>query len=57
MSLMQCKDHSLLIEGKTLGIREWFKTIAKWWKDGEISDDDFTKNVNFLRNEGLLGPR
>jgi len=57
MSLMQCKDHSLLLEGKTLGMREWFKTITKWWIDGEISDDDFTKNVNFLRNEGLLGPR
>lgn len=53
MSLMQCRDHSLLLEGKTLDMPEWFKTTAKWWVDGEISDDDFTKNVNFLRNEGL----
>ncbi|MEX0854210.1 MAG: hypothetical protein WD018_00395 [Nitrosopumilaceae archaeon] len=30
MSLMQCKDHGLLLEGKTLGIPEWFKTTAKW---------------------------
>ena len=56
ISLMQCKDHNLLLADKTLGMLEWFKTIAKWWIDGEISDDDFTKNVNFLRNEGLLGP-
>jgi len=54
---MQCKEHNLLLADKTLGMLEWFKTIAKWWIDGEISDDDFTKNVNFLRNEGLLGPR
>jgi hypothetical protein len=49
MSLMQCKDHSLLLEGKTLGCPT----------DGFLAtdDDDFTKNVNFLRNEGLLGPR
>ena len=57
MSLMQCKDHDLLVEGKTLGMSEWFKTTAKWWVDGEISEEDFIKNVNSLRNEGLLGPR
>ena len=56
ISLMQCKEHNLLLADKTLCMLEWFKTIAKWWIDGEISDDDFTKNVNFLRNEGLLGP-
>jgi len=55
MSLMQCKDHNLLLADKTLGMLEGFKTIAKWWIDGEISDIDFTKNVNFLRNEGLRG--
>jgi len=47
----------LLDEGKTLGMPEGFKTTAKWWVDGEISDEDFIRNVNFLRNEGLLRPR
>jgi len=28
--IMQCKEHNLLLVGKTLGILEWFKTIAKW---------------------------
>jgi|GEM_PF-1681892 len=55
MSLMQCKDHNLLLVGKTLDKLKWFKIIAKWWIYGKISDDDFTKNINFLRNEGLLG--
>jgi hypothetical protein len=57
MSLMQCKDHSLLLEGKTLGMPDGLKQLLNGWVDGEISYDDFTKNVNFLRNEGLLGPR
>lgn len=52
---MQCKEDNLLLADKTLGNLEWFKTIAKWWRYGKISDDDFTKNINFLRNEGLLG--
>jgi len=46
---MQCKEHNLLLADKTLGMLEWFKTIAKWWIDGEISDDYFTKNINFLK--------
>ena len=46
-----------MLADKTLSMLEWFKTIAKWRIDSEIFDDDFTKNVNFLRNEGLLGPR
>jgi len=50
-------DDLLLDEGKTLGMPEGFKTTAKWWVDGEISDEDFIRNVNFLRNEGLLRPR
>jgi len=44
-----------LLVGKTLDKLKWFKIIAKWWIYGKISDDDFTKNINFLRNEGLLG--
>ena len=54
---MISNDDMLLEEGKILGMPDWFKTTAKWWVDGEISDDDFTKSVNFLRNEGLLRTR
>ena len=57
ISLLQCKEHNLLLADKTLCMLEWFKTIAKWRIDGEISDDDFTKNVNFLRNEGPTGTK
>jgi len=50
-------DELLFDDDQTLGIPTWFKTTAKWWTDGKISDDEFQKNVNFLRNEGLLRPR
>jgi len=50
-------DELLFDEDQTLGMPTWFKTTAKWWVDGKISDEEFKKNVNFLRNEGLLRSR
>ena len=50
-------DELLFDNDQTLGMPTWFKTTAKWWIDGEISDEEFKKNVNFLRNEGLLRSR
>jgi len=50
-------DELLLEDDQTLGMPMWFKTTAKWWIDDEISDDDFSRSVNFLRNEGLLRSR
>ena len=50
-------DELLFDDEQTLGMPTWFKTTAKWWVDGEISDEEFKKNVNFLRNEGLLRSR
>jgi hypothetical protein len=54
---MLSNDDLLLGEGKTSGIPPGFKTTAKWWVNGEISDDDFSRNVNFLTKEGLFRPR
>jgi len=50
-------DELIFEAEKTLAMPAWFKTTAKWWTEGKISDDEFQKNVNFLRNEGLLRPR
>jgi len=55
-SLMS-SDELLFDDNQTLGLPTWFKTSAKWWSDGKISDEEFKKNVNFLRNEGLLRQR
>jgi len=43
--------------GSSKGMPAWFKTSIQWWVDGEISDDEFKKSVDFLRDEGMLRPR
>ena len=50
-------DELLLDENNEFGIPSWIKTTAKWWVEGKISDEEFKKNVNFLRNEGLVRSR
>ena len=50
-------DDLIFDEGTSKGIPSWFKTTIQWWVDGEISDDEFKKSVDFLRDEGLLRPR
>lgn len=44
-------------EGNSKGMPAWFKTTIQWWVDGEISDNEFKRSVDFLRDEGLLRPR
>jgi len=50
-------DDLIFDEGNSKGIPAWFKTTIQWWVDGEISDDEFKRSVDFLRDEGLLRPR
>ena len=39
------------------GIPHWFKETAKWWVEGKISNQEFQKSVEFLRDQGILRPR
>ncbi len=50
-------DDLIFDEGNSNGMPTWFKTNIQWWVDGKISDDEFKKSVDFLRDEGLLRPR
>jgi len=50
-------DDLIFGEGNSKGMPAWFKTTIQWWVDGEISDDEFKRSVDFLRDEGLLRPR
>jgi hypothetical protein len=54
---MLSNDELFVEDLQTLEMPTWFKTTAEWWTDGKISDEEFQKTVNFLRNEGLLRPR
>ncbi len=35
-------------------IPEWIKNNAGWWADGQITDDDFVKGIQFLIKEGIM---
>ena len=50
-------DEPIFDEGETSGIPTWFKTTAKWWVEGKISDSEFKTSVNYLRDEGILRAR
>jgi len=50
-------DELTFVEGNSKGMPAWFKTTIEWWVDEEISDDEFKKSVDFLRDEGLIRPR
>jgi len=36
------------------GIPDWIKNNAKWWADGQISDDDYIKGLQYLISQGIL---
>jgi len=35
-------------------IPDWIKTNAKWWSEGKISDDDFSKGIEYMIKEGII---
>jgi len=35
-------------------IPDWIKNNAKWWSEGKISDDDFSKGIEYMVKEGII---
>jgi len=40
--------------GDTQGIPSWVKNNAGWWADGQITDDDFVKGIQYLVGQGII---
>ncbi len=38
------------------GLPDWFKDIAQWWIEGEITDKEFITNVEYLQKSGVIRP-
>jgi len=38
-----------------IDIPEWVKNIGYWWIEGAISDDNFSKAMNYLLDENIIG--
>ncbi len=35
-------------------VPDWIKNNAEWWYNGQISDDDFIKSLQYLVNKGII---
>ena len=35
-------------------ISDWIKNNAKWWSEGKISDDDFSKGIEYMVKVGII---
>jgi len=35
-------------------IPNWFKSNAKWWSEGQITDLDFKNGIDFLVKNGII---
>lgn len=35
-------------------VPEWVKNNAKWWSEGQISDEDFVKGIQYLVENGII---
>lgn len=35
-------------------VPDWIKNNARWWNNGQISDDDFIKSLQYLVNKGII---
>ena len=49
-----CTMFSLHANGQNYNIPSWVKNNAKWWSEGQISDDDFTTGMQYLIQQGVM---
>jgi len=40
--------------GDPQGIPSWIKNNAGWWADGQITDNDFVKGIQYLVEQGII---
>ena len=38
----------------TKSIPDWVRNNAKWWADGQISEDDFVRGIQYLVEKGII---
>ena len=44
----------LQVHAETEGIPDWIKNTARWWADGQVSDDSFIRGIQYLIGEGII---
>ena len=53
ISILSATTNVFAQEGGSESFPNWFRNVAAWWSDDEISDPDFVSSAEFLINEGL----
>lgn len=48
------QNTSSLSTNSTQQIPSWIKNNAKWWAEGQISDDEFLKGIQYLVSNGII---
>jgi hypothetical protein len=46
--------HDSSKEVSSQSIPAWIKHDAGWWADGQISDDEFVKGIQWLISSGII---
>ena len=54
ISILSATTNVFAQEGGSESFPNWFRNVAAWWSDDEISDSDFVSSAEFLINEGLI---
>lgn len=39
---------------KNFTIPEWVRSVAGWWSEKEISDQDYFNSIEYLLNHGII---
>ncbi|QLH05992.1 hypothetical protein [Nitrosopumilus ureiphilus] len=47
-------SQSRFVLQEPVSIPDWIRTNAKWWSEDQISDDEFTKGMEFLIKEDIV---
>jgi predicted TIM-barrel fold metal-dependent hydrolase len=50
----QSESNSSNMQSNSVPIPSWIKNNAKWWSEGSLGDDDFTKGIQYLIQQGIM---
>lgn len=48
------QDQSAAQKGQQVEIPSWIKNMARWWSENKLSDDQFTKGLQYLIQNGIV---
>jgi len=53
-NFLKSDEERIFMDEDTSGLPGWFKDTAEWWAEGKITDEEYVKSVEYLRNTGVI---